>query len=52
MILAQIEKNGQTDDLLEKKLQIENMINDTTKAIETVDYRAENRKACCGQAFL
>lgn len=44
-ILAQIEKNGQTDDLLEKKLQIENMINDTTKAIETVDYRAANRKA-------
>ena len=44
-ILAQIDKNGQTDDLLEKKTQIENMINDTTKAIETVDYRAANRKA-------
>lgn len=44
-VLAQIEKNGETDELLEKKLQLESQINDTTKAIEDVDYREANRKA-------
>lgn len=44
-VLAQIEKNGETDELLEKKLQLESQINDTAKAIEDVDYREANRKA-------
>lgn len=44
-VLAQIEKNGETNELLEKKLQLESQINDTTKAIEDVDYREANRKA-------
>ncbi len=44
-VLAQIERNGETDELLEKKLQLESQINDTNKAIEDVDYREANRKA-------
>ena len=44
-VLVQIEKNGETDELLEKKSQLESQINDTTKAIEDVDYREANRKA-------
>ena len=44
-ILSQIEKNGETDDLLEKKAQLETQINDTAAAIENVDYREANRKA-------
>ena len=44
-VLLQIEKNGETDELLEKKSQLESQINDTTKAIEDVDYREANRKA-------
>ena len=44
-ILSQIEKNGETDDLLEKKAQLEAQINDTAAAIENVDYREANRKA-------
>ena len=44
-VLAQIEKNGETDELLEKKSQLESQINDTAKAIEDVDYREANRKA-------
>lgn len=44
-VLAQIEKNGETPELLEKKQQLENQINDTTKAIKDVDYREANRKA-------
>ena len=44
-VLAQIEKNGETAELLEKKLQLESQINDTSKAIEDVDYREANRKA-------
>ena len=44
-LLAQIEKNGETEDLLEKKAQLENQINDTSTAIENVDYREANRKA-------
>ncbi len=44
-VLAQIEKNGETAELLEKKAQLESQINDTSKAIEDVDYREANRKA-------
>ncbi len=44
-ILAQIEKNGATDELLEKKTQLENQICETSKAMEDVDYREANRKA-------
>ena len=44
-VLAQIEKNGETNELLEKKSQLESQINDTSKAIEDVDYREANRKA-------
>ena len=44
-VLAQIEKNGETVELLEKKAQLESQINDTSKAIEDVDYREANRKA-------
>ena len=44
-VLAQIEKNGETVELLEKKSQSERQINDTSKAIEDVDYREANRKA-------
>lgn len=44
-VLTQIEKNGETAELLEKKSQLESQINDTSKAIEDVDYREANRKA-------
>ncbi len=44
-ILAQIENNGETEELLEKKAQLEGQISDATKAIEDVDYREANRKA-------
>lgn len=44
-LLAQIEKNGESAELLEKKEQLESQISDTTKAIENVDYREANRKA-------
>lgn len=44
-ILAQIEKNGETEELLEKKTQLESQISDTATAIENVDYREANRKA-------
>ncbi len=44
-VLAQIEKNGESDELLKKKSQLESQISDTAKAIEEVDYREANRKA-------
>ena len=44
-ILEQIAKNGETDELLEKKIQLELQIKDTATAIENVDYREANRKA-------
>ncbi len=44
-VLAQIEKNGESAELLEKKTQLESQIDDTAKAIEDVDYRDANRKA-------
>ena len=45
VILTQIEKNGESDELIEKRTQLEEKIGDTEKAIENVDYRAANRKA-------
>lgn len=44
-ILSQIEKNGETEELLAKKAQLENQIDDAAVAIENVDYREANRKA-------
>ena len=44
-ILSQIEKNGETAELLEKKDQLESKVRETSKAIENVDYREANRKA-------
>lgn len=45
VILTQIEKNGESAELIEKRDQLEDKIGDTEKAIENVDYRAANRKA-------
>ena len=44
-VLSQIERNGETEELLAKKSQLESQIDDTTKAIQDVDYREANRKA-------
>lgn len=44
-LLSQIEKNGETAELLEKKAQLEAQVSDTKAAIENVDYREANRKA-------
>lgn len=44
-VFCQIEKNGETEELSKKRLQLENQINDTNIAIEKVDYREANRKA-------
>ncbi|MBQ3100122.1 MAG: DUF4041 domain-containing protein [Clostridia bacterium] len=44
-LLTQIEKNGETIELLEKKNQLESQISDVSKAIENIDYREANRKA-------
>ena len=41
----QMEKNGETDDLLEKKKESENDLADTEKAINDVDYREANKRA-------
>ena len=41
----QMEKNGETDDLLEKKKEMENDLADTEKAINDVDYREANKRA-------
>lgn len=41
----QMEKNGETDDLLEKKKELENDLADTEKAINDVDYREANKRA-------
>ena len=40
-----MEKNGETDDLLEKKKELENDLADTEKAINDVDYREANKRA-------
>lgn len=44
-ILAQIEKQGETQELLEKKAELEEEISEATKALKNVDYREANRKA-------
>lgn len=44
-IMAQIEKNGENEELLQKKASLESQIAETQKAIESVDYREANRKA-------
>lgn len=44
-LVSQIAKSGETPELLTKKLQLESQINDTSKAIEEVDYRNANRRA-------
>lgn len=44
-VLSQIEKNGETAELIEKRTELESQINDAAKAIEGVDYREANRKA-------
>lgn len=44
-LLVQIEKNGETPELLEKKAQIEATIRDTETAIKNVDYREANKRA-------
>lgn len=41
----QMEKNGETDNLLEKKKELENDLADTEKAINDVDYREANKRA-------
>ena len=45
VVLAQIEKNGESEELLKKKEQLESEIQETEKAMADVDYRAANRKA-------
>lgn len=44
MLLEQIDKSGESAELLEKKVQLENQLNDTVAAIENVNYREANRK--------
>lgn len=44
-VMAQIAKNGETAELLEKKKALEEQIEDTKKAIEDVDYRDANKRA-------
>ena len=44
-ILTQIEKNGENEELLKKKIQLEEQIADTCKAMTDVDYREANRRA-------
>lgn len=45
IIISQIENHGDNEELLMKKIQLENQINDTIKAIENVDFREANRRA-------
>ncbi len=44
-LLNQIEKSGETEELLAKKVQLQNQIADTSIAMQNVDYREANRKA-------
>lgn len=44
-LLAQIEKNGETEELIEKRNQIEGQLKEIETSITDVDYRAANRKA-------
>lgn len=43
--MEQIQKNGETQDLLEKKQEYEQHLNDTDRAISDVDYREANKRA-------
>jgi len=43
-LLSQIEKNGESAELLEKKTELENQIKETETAMENVNYREANRK--------
>ena len=44
-VLAQIEKNGESADLLAKKEEMEKQLDEIAKAITDVDYRSANQKA-------
>lgn len=44
-LLAQIEKNGETEELIEKRNQIEEQLKEIENSIVDVDYRVANRKA-------
>lgn len=44
-VVDQINKNGETPELLEKKAELENQLSETEKAITNVDYREANKKA-------
>lgn len=44
-LLSQIEKNGETPELLAKKEELQSQLGEIDKAIEDVDYRAANQKA-------
>lgn len=44
-ILSQIEKNGEDADLLAKKEELQNQLNEIDKAMSDVDYRSANQKA-------
>jgi len=43
-LLSQIAKNGEAKELLEKKAELENQLQEIGKAIEDVDYRAANER--------
>lgn len=44
-ILSLIEKNGENEELLNKKKELENQLGEIGKAIEDVDYRSANERA-------
>lgn len=44
-VLAQLEKDGQNEDLLAKKEELQNQLGEISKAIDDVDYRSANQKA-------
>ena len=44
-ILSLIEKNGESQELLDKKKDLESQLNEIAKAIEDVDYRSANERA-------
>lgn len=44
-LLLQIEKNGETEDLLAKKTELQSQLSEIEKAMDDVDYRSANQKA-------
>lgn len=44
-LLAQIEKNGETGELAEKRKELENQLQEIGKAVDDVDYRSANERA-------